>query len=369
MFEFLKKTITGFTEKLKQTIEKKETEPAEHGTEKEKAAASYTLIQQEKQLQTEQGEKASEKTIQKPQDIRELKPKLSAASRIKKAIIGKTAIQEQDIKELLWELELALLEADVEQQTATDICERIKKHLTGKQIGRTEDTEKTLKHEIKQALKEIMETSTIDLEKQIRGKKEKPYKILFLGPNGAGKTTTIAKIAFLLQKKGIRSVLAASDTFRAASIEQLEKHSEKLGARIVKHQYGSDPTAVAFDAVKAAQSKGIEAVLIDTAGRQETNKNLLQELKKIVRVIQPDLKLFVGESYSGQAFLQQAREFDKEIGVDGFVITKIDTDAKGGTAISILHSLKKPIVFIGTGQEYEQLQEFRKEFILDRIIA
>jgi len=164
-------------------------------------------------------------------------------------------------------------------------------------------------------------------------------------------------------------VLAAAVTFRAASIEQIEKHAEKLGVRVVKHQYGADPAAVAFDAIKAAESKKIDVVLIDSAGRQETNKNLMEELKKIVRVAKPDLKLYVGEAFTGQALLNQATEFDKHLGLDGFVLTKIDTDTKGGTAISLLYKLKKPVVFIGTGQRYEDLVEFKPEYILDRVIS
>ena len=198
--------------------------------------------------------------------------------------------------------------------------------------------------------------------------KQKPLKILFLGPNGAGKTTSIAKIAkyFLDNKKSV--IVAAGDTFRAASIEQLEEHAKNIGVKVIKHQYGADPAAVGFDAVKAAEAKKIDVVLIDTAGRQDTNKNLLEELKKIDRVVKPDLKLYVGEAYTGQALLQQASEFNDAIGLDGFVLTKIDTDTKGGTAISLLYKLKKPILFVGTGQRYEDLLEFKPEFIIDRIL-
>ena len=212
----------------------------------------------------------------------------------------------------------------------------------------------------------MMETKQIDFLKTV--KEKKPFKILFLGPNGAGKTTSMAKITKFLQDNNLKVIWAASDTFRAASIEQLEKHAEKLGVRVVKHNYGADPAAVAFDAVKAAEAKGIDAVLIDSAGRQETNKNLMEELKKIVRVIKPDLKIYVGESFTGQALLQQAEEYDKAIGIDGFILTKIDCDAKGGTTISLLYKLKKPVLFVGTGQEYKDLEKFRPEFVLDKIL-
>ena len=334
MFEFLKKGISAFTEKIKQTIQKKE------------------AVQQQPAIE----------------EKRELKPGLSITTKVKKAIIGKTVLQERDVHTLLSELELALLEGDVEQSTAEEIVREIKQELVGKEISRGERVENRIRGEIKEVLKRVMEAREIQLEKMIKEKREKPFKILFLGPNGSGKTTTIAKIAFMLQKNGKKCIFAAADTFRAASIEQLEKHAKNLGTRIVKHNYGADATAVAFDAVKAAESRGIDVVLIDSAGRQETNKNLMEELKKIVRVIKPDLKIFVGESFAGQAFLQQAQEFEKALGIDCFVMTKIDADAKGGTTISLLYKLKKPIIFFGTGQKYGDLKEFRKEFIIERIV-
>ncbi len=333
MFEFLKKTISGFTGKLKQAMETKE--------------------QQEQQEEQK----------------REIKPRLSIGTKIKKAVIGKTKIQEKDVSGLLWELELALLEGDVEQAAAEEICREIKQEIVGKEIGRGEDIERMLKEKIREILGRMMETKKIEIKKMMQENKHKPFKILFLGPNGAGKTTTIAKIAFMLQKNGQNCILAASDTFRAASIEQLEKHAKNLGARVVKHQYGADPAAVAFDAVKAAEGMGVDAVLIDSAGRQETNKNLMEELKKIVRVVKPDLKIYVGESYAGQALLQQAMEFDRELGIDAFVLTKIDADPKGGTAISLLYKTKKPVLFMGTGQDYGSLEEFRKEFIIERVVG
>jgi len=300
---------------------------------------------------------------------RELKPAVSIKGKLKAAITGAVTLKESDLKGLLWELELALLEADVEQTTAEEICRLIKEKLSGKIISRKENAEAVVKKEIREALLGMMKAKEIDLLQEIKAKKEKPYRILFLGPNGSGKTTSIAKLTWLLQSKGLKVIWAASDTFRAASIEQLEKHAERLNARVVKHQYGADPAAVAFDAVKAAQGKGIEVVLIDSAGRQETNRNLMGELQKIVRVAQPDLKIYVGEAYTGQALLQQAKEYDKMIGIDAFILTKIDCDAKGGTTISLLFKLQKPILFIGTGQEYRDLQRFEPEFVINKIIG
>jgi len=310
-----------------------------------------------------------EKSVLPKEEPREIKAKLGIRGKIKAAITGSVKLSENDLKDLLWELELALLEADVEQTTAEEIGRKIKERLLEKKIGRGKSVEDLVKNEIKGILLNMMQTEPFDLLKEIKAKKDKPYKILFLGPNGAGKTTSIAKLTHLLKNKGIGVIWAAGDTFRAASIEQLEKHAEKLKVRVIKHQYGADPAAVAFDAVKAAQSKKIDVVLIDSAGRQETNRNLMGELQKIARVVSPDLKIYVGEAYTGQALLHQAKEYDKIVGIDGFILSKIDCDSKGGTTISLLYKLGKPILFVGTGQEYKDLQKFDPEFVLERVIG
>ncbi len=302
-----------------------------------------------------------------PEKERKAEVRLTAKSRLKRLVSGKVKIEEKDLTEFLDEMGLALLESDVEQETAQEIISGMRKELVGKEFSRREDISESLKKDIREALGKVMQTHSLKLLEEV--KKKKPFIILFLGPNGAGKTTSIAKIAFLLQEHGKKCIMAAADTFRAASIEQLEKHAQKLGVRLVKHSYGADPAAVAFDAVKAAEAKGLDVVLIDSAGRQETNKNLMNELKKINRVVKPDLKVFVGEAMAGNTLLEQAKQFNEWVGVDGFVLTKIDTDAKGGTSISLLHNLKKPILFVGTGQKYADLLEFRPEFILNRVVA
>ncbi|MFH1225044.1 MAG: signal recognition particle-docking protein FtsY [Candidatus Diapherotrites archaeon] len=304
-----------------------------------------------------------------PEKKRVLKAKVSVGAKIKGFLRGKVKVETKDIADFLSELELALLEGDVEQGTAEEIASEMRRQLVGKEVPRGEDVTEFLKRELRVVLMRVMHTERLDLLSEIAAKGKKPFVILFLGPNGAGKTTTIAKLTHLLQKRGKRVVWAASDTFRAASIEQLEKHAEKLGVRVVKHTYGADPAAVAFDAIKAAEAKKVDVVMIDSAGRQETNKNLMAELEKIARVAKPDMKIYVGEAYTGQALLQQAAEFNERLGIDGFILTKIDCDAKGGTAISLLYRLKKPILYIGMGQGYADLKEFEPEFILDRVLG
>ena len=425
MFDFLKKKVKSFTEKVKQAIEKKpekksaisetkvlekEKIQAEAARKGEKKLFEKEAEPAERELETvaekpgikaeeiaiEKHERASEETrAEKPEEVAEetaiemprakeeiekpsagLKPKeddkrkLEAKKSLKTRLVSvfakEVSIEEADIKGFLEEFELALLESDVEQDAARAIVEELHKELAGKKISRKENLSEFLKGEIRKALLKVMQAPEKNFWKIAEEKK--PFKVMFLGPNGAGKTTSIAKLAFAFKQKGKKVVFASSDTFRAGSIEQIETHAERLGIRVVKHQYGADPAAVAFDAVKAAEAGKADAVFIDTAGRQETNKNLMQELKKINRVIKPDLRIYVGEAFTGQALLQQASEFEKEIGIDGFILTKIDTDAKGGTAISLLYKLKKPILFIGTGQGYEDLEEFKPEFIIDRIV-
>ena len=186
---------------------------------------------------------------------------------------------------------------------------------------------------------------------------------MFVGINGSGKTTTIAKITSLLQENNLKTVMAAADTFRAAAIQQLQEHADRLGVKIVKHDYGADPAAVAFDAVRYAEANNVDVVLVDTAGRQHNNKNLMEEIKKIVRVANPDLKIFIGESITGNDCVEQAENFNQAVGIDGIVLTKADVDEKGGAAISISHVTKKPIIYLGTGQEYSDLKSFDPSII------
>ncbi|GAF74902.1 unnamed protein product, partial [marine sediment metagenome] len=198
-------------------------------------------------------------------------------------------------------------------------------------------------------------------------KEKQPFVFVFFGINGTGKTTTIAKVANFLLKNNISCVLAASDTFRAASIEQLEHHASKLKIKIIKHDYGADPAAVAFDAIKYAKAHRINTVLIDTAGRMHTQENLLKEMGKICRVTDPDLKIFVAESIAGNDAIQQARSFNDSVGIDGSILTKADIDEKGGTAISISYVTKRPILFLGTGQNYEDIEIFDKEKFIQEL--
>ncbi len=296
------------------------------------------------------------------------KVKLSIESTVKSFISGEVEIKEKDVGGLMDELELSLLESDVAYEVALAIVDGMRERLVGKKVKKKELDEE-IKGAIREVLIEVLQNeSQFDFVNKVKSM-EKPVKILFLGPNGAGKTTTIAKVADLLMKNGMTAVFSASDTFRAAAIEQTEEHAKRLGIRAIKSKYGADPASVAFDAVNFAKANNVDAVLIDSAGRQETNRNLIDELRKIKRVVNPDMSIYVGESLGGNAVVDQVKRFNEEIGVDGVILTKLDCDAKGGTAFSISKTADVPILYIGVGQAYSDLKEFNAPEIVDGIIA
>ena len=214
----------------------------------------------------------------------------------------------------------------------------------------------------------MIELIIIEIRKKSNKEKGKPTSILFVGVNGTGKTTTLAKMAHRFINEGYTVVAAAGDTFRAGSIEQLEKHAERLGIRVIKQDYGADAAAIAFDAIQHANARHLDVVLIDSAGRMQTNKNLLEEMRKIVRVAEPDIKIFVGDALAGNDALTQARKFNEAIEIDGAILTKVDADPSGGAALSVAFVTGKPVVFVGVGQEYPDLQQFDPEWFAKKIV-
>ncbi|BAA30781.1 326aa long hypothetical signal recognition particle protein [Pyrococcus horikoshii OT3] len=278
-------------------------------------------------------------------------------------------IKEKDIEEALEDLELELLEADVALEVVDELKDRIKRNLVGKKVRIGTNKEKIIEEAVRKAVLEILTPEKkMDLLEEIK-KAEKPYVILFVGFNGSGKTTTIAKLAHWLKKNGFSVVIAASDTFRAGAIEQLEEHAKKVGVKVIKHKYGADPAAVAYDAIQHAKARGIDVVLIDTAGRSETNRNLMDEMKKIARVTKPNLVIFVGDSLAGNAIVEQARQFNQAVKIDGVILTKLDADARGGAALSISHVINAPILFVGIGQGYEDLIPFDERWFVEKILG
>ena len=283
----------------------------------------------------------------------------------------KKPLTSESLEGALNELNLLLIRNDVATETADALCEKIKDSLKGEQIGRLTSKNKFLFEILREVITEILTPErTIDLLEEIRkkNKSNSPYVICFLGVNGTGKTTTIAKIAHYLKKNNISSVAAASDTFRAAAIEQLSYHMQNIGIRVIKHEYKSDPASVAYDAIQHAKAKNVNVVLVDTAGRQVSNKNLMREMQKIVRVSEPDLTVFVGDSLAGNDALTQAKVFNNSVGIDANILTKFDADAKGGAALSISYETKKPILFVGIGQGYDDLEPFDSELFISNIL-
>jgi fused signal recognition particle receptor len=266
---------------------------------------------------------------------------------------------------------MSLAENDVAFPVADRICDEMEKRLNGVKVGRLDDRKKIVEKNLRDVLLEIMSTNSqtrlLELADEKR-KKGEPLIIVFVGINGTGKTTSIAKVARFLNKKGFSVVLACSDTYRAGSIEQLEEHCRRLGMRMIKHKYGADPAAVAYDAISHAKAHGINVVLIDTAGRMQTNQNLMNELAKVKRIVNPDLTILTVDSLTGNDAVMQAEEFHKSVGIDATILTKVDADVKGGSALSVTYVTKKPILFIGVGQSYDDLQEFVPEKFVDMIM-
>ncbi|MEM2271449.1 MAG: signal recognition particle-docking protein FtsY [Archaeoglobaceae archaeon] len=305
--------------------------------------------------------------------LQQLKEKIdigSVGEKVSALASGEVLISEEKVDEILDELEVILLESDVAFEVVGEIREKLKARISGKRKKIGESLYNIVEKELKAVLIEILQKNQFDFDEFVerRIKDKKPLNIIFVGVNGTGKTTTIAKVAKRLMNK-YSVVIAAGDTFRAGAIEQIEEHAKRLGVRLIKHNPGSDPTAVIFDALKHAESRGIDIVLADTAGRMHTKKNLLDQLEKIKRVTKPDLIIFVDETIAGNDAVERARMFNEMVGIDGSILTKIDADPKGGTAISISYVTQKPILFLGTGQSYEDLVKFDPHWLVERIFS
>lgn len=286
--------------------------------------------------------------------------------------ITKSEFSEKDLEPILWDLQLQLISNDVAMEVANKICDELKERLIGKKKARFGDKSHLVKDSLMESIDAVMSvTNRVDIIKLLSKKKEKggPLVIMFIGINGTGKTTTIAKMAKLLMSHGYTVVFASSDTYRAGAIEQLEEHAKRLGVRVIKHKYGADPAAVSFDAVQHAKARNVDAVLIDTAGRMQTNRNLMDELRKIKRIVQPDLTIMVLDSLIGNDAIEQADIFNEHIGFDAAIITKVDADAKGGSSLSVSFITGKPIIYVGVGQDYDDLHPFDVDWFTEKILS
>jgi len=275
----------------------------------------------------------------------------------------KKRLTDEKFEELFQELELILLQNNV----AYEAVQSIKLSLGTKLIGKIL-SEVDLSKELKESIESIL-INPPNFLKEIKDSLEvkKPFVILFAGINGSGKTTTIAKVTNYLQKNKLSVCLAAADTFRAAAIQQLEEHAEKLKVPIIKKDYGSDPASVGFEAITYAKKNKIDVVLIDTAGRMQNRDSLMKEIEKISRVTKPNMTIFLGESITGNDATEQAKAFNNAINITGIILSKADVDEKGGTTISVSHITKKPILFLGTGQNYQDLEVFDKKKLIEKL--
>lgn len=355
MFSKLRAKLKSWAEKIS-----KETKPVE----KEEISAAEKQPKKTKEPKKEH-KPDLEKLEEIQEEVKEQTPEKKSFFERVKVKFYSTEITKEDFEKYSEELEMLLVENNVALEVAEKIIKSLERRIVGKEISKKEIEEK-----IRENLREIIMQILIEpfnLIEMINKKKEKPYVILFCGINGSGKTTSIAKLAYKLKKHRFSCVIAAGDTFRAASIEQIKKHGEKLGIKVIANEYGSDPASVGFDAINYAKKHSIDCVLIDTAGRMHTAKNLLKEIEKISKVCKPDAKIFVGESITGNDSIEQVKSFNSAIEIDGIILSKADVDEKGGTTLSVGYTTGKPILYFGTGQEYKDLEEFNKNKVLEKI--
>ncbi len=296
-----------------------------------------------------------------------LRRKVGAFKSDTKTLILERKLDEKSLEKTLQAFELALIESNIAVPVAEDIISSVKAELLGTKIGRRANIDEILESALQKAMIKVLSANEFDFDEYIE-KAEKPVNIIFVGVNGTGKTTTVAKIAQRLKKQGYSVVIASADTYRAGATEQIETHAERLNLKVIKHQLGGDPAAVVYDGVQYARARHKDIVLADTAGRMHTNVNLMEELKKIGRVTSPDLVIFVDEATAGNDAVERAKKFNDAVGIDGSILTKVDVDVKGGAAISIAHTTGKPILFLGTGQEYDDLVKFQPKWLVNKLL-
>ncbi|MEA3142978.1 MAG: fused signal recognition particle receptor [Thermoplasmata archaeon] len=287
----------------------------------------------------------------------------------KEAPAARFTINEQVLEDILWDLEVGLLESDVALPVIEAIKANVKEQILTLTVGGK--PEEIIEKVLRTAIKRVLQVNPLDFDQFIRErlKVKRPVVVMFVGVNGTGKTTSIGRLAWRLREQGLGVVLAAGDTFRAGAIEQLALHGERLGVTVIKHKAGADPAAVAYDAIEHAKARQKEVVLLDTAGRMQNNSNLMDEMDKIRRVANPDLCIFVGDSLAGNDAVEQARKFDEIVDVGGVILTKVDVDAKGGAALSVAYTINKPLLFVGVGQNYPDLKPFDAEWLVNRLFG
>ncbi len=335
-------------------------------TEKTEQELRKERRERDRKKREEELDKKIEKSIESELE-HTLKTRRSIEDVVKTDPARTTSISDEKLDDLLWDLEVGLLESDVAYSVIESIKNDIKEELRHASISRRNIGE-VVENVLRNAISNVLMSSELDFDEFI-GETEKPVVIMFVGVNGSGKTLSIARVATILKKKKISCVLAAGDTFRAGAIEQLGVHADDLGLKIIKHGPGADPAAVAYDAIEHAKAKHKDVVLLDTAGRIQTDSNLMDEMAKIKRVAKPDLIVFVGDALSGNDAVEQAKRFNEIVGIDGVILTKVDTDAKGGSALSVAYTIGKPLLFIGMGQGYDDMIPFNPKWMIGNIFG
>lgn len=339
------------------------------GKKQEEAAEEEQPQEEPVKEETETPQEAAEPAVEEPAPEQASEEPEAAEEESKKkggffSRITKVKLSEERFNDVFWDLEVALLENNVAMEVIEKVKGDLREALAGEKVSR-KGVQGLILDTLKESIKEALSVPQVDL--LAKTEEHQPLVIAMIGVNGSGKTTTLAKLAKYFQDHGKTVVAAAADTFRAAAIQQLEEHTTKLGVKLIKHDYQADPAAVAFDAVKHAKAKGIDVVLIDSAGRLHSNDNLMNELKKLIRVNKPDLNIFVGEAITGNDCVEQAKLFDQAVGIDALILAKADVDEKGGAPLSASYVTGKPVIFLGTGQTYEDLAPFKPDELLEKL--
>jgi fused signal recognition particle receptor len=371
MFDGLKEKLGSFRDEVEETADEKAAEAAEEAdgvAETEDAAGADPGEATEGSGTAEDATPTADEPGDESDDAEAENGSTGFGRKAKSFAKGRFVIEEEDLEDPLWNLEMALLESDVEMNVAEEILDTIEANLVGETRKFTESTGSIVEDALRDALLEVISVGQFDFEERVRNA-EKPIVIVFTGVNGVGKTTTIAKMARYFEQRGLSSVMANGDTYRAGANEQIEAHADALGVKLIAHEQGGDPAAVLYDAVEYAEANDVDVVLGDTAGRLHTDQDLMAQLEKIDRVVDPDMTLFVDEAVAGQDAVNRARQFNEAAAIDGAILSKADADSQGGAAISIAQVTGKPILFLGVGQGYDHLERFDPDEMVDRLLG